>query len=143
MTYQHDTSGTLHRMRHKLTILALAALTLTGCSSTTEPAPAPDCVTVSDGVATALTNGITHNITLTRFAATPSPNTDGIWYVAAHWDDGDLEGEAVWATTQNPAGEDAAFLSVDEVAETISTYNRLDGGTAAAPGAQAATNCLN
>jgi hypothetical protein len=132
-------------MRHKLTALALAALTLTGCSSTATPqtTPEPECVTVSDGVATALTNGITQTgVTLTRFAATPSPDTDGIWYVAAHWDDGTNTGQAVWATTQNPTGEDAAFLSVDEVAETISMYNRLDGGTSAAPGAQAATNCL-
>ena len=137
-------------MRHKLAVLTLAALTLTGCSSTAtaspeeqEEAEASDCVTVSDGVATALANGIDQtSVTLDRFAAAPSPDTDGLWYIAAHWDDGELDGEATWATTQDPTGTDAAFLSVDAVAETISIYNRLEGGTAAAPGAQAATACL-
>lgn len=128
--------------------LLLVGLLLTGCASTAvaepEPAPESDCIEVSEGVAAALAGGITDTaVTLDSFAAVPSPETDGVWYVAAHWDDGTLDGDATWATTQDPTGDDAAFLSVDEVAETISMYNRLEGGTAAAPGAIAATACLN
>lgn len=131
-------------------LIAAAALLLTGCTATTAPQaaaptaePAVECVTISDGVAAALEAGLKPDITLTSYAAAPSPTTDGLWYVAATYTTAGSEGEAVWITQQNPTGTDAAFLSVDAVAEQISTYHRLEGGSITAPGATEATACLS
>jgi hypothetical protein len=97
---------------------------------------------VSDGTAQALRDGITDpDVTIDKIAAVPSPNSDA-WFVAAEYTATGSSGTAVWYTTHDPAGADNAFVSIDAVAEVISTFKRPADASIAMEGAQLAEGCL-
>ena len=144
-------------MRRTLAIAAVA-LVLTGCSSREpegrpvgerdpEPTSTVECLTVTDGALNGLQAHAKDNVTFTRaVAVTDAP--EGPWYVAAEfnidfgYDDVETD-TAVWITQQDPtASDDAAYLAVDALAEEVADFYRLPNGSAAAPGAIAAQECL-
>lgn len=137
---------------HKLIPLIAAATLLAGCAASTSTAPeavpvataADKCLELNSASIDALNAGITDPaVKLGQYAAVPSPEGTDLWYVAATYTADDLSGEAVWITQYDPTNsDDNAYLSVDAVAETISSYNRLEGADITAPGAVEATNCL-
>lgn len=128
-----------------LPILAVILL-LAGCapSSPTKDEQPSDCLTVSDAVQAALQDGIdTQDVVLGAMAAVPSPTEDSVWYIAAEYQTPNDDGTATWLTSQDPTATDQAdFQSVDEVAESLSSFDRVEGGSAQTPGAVAATDCL-
>ncbi len=132
-------------MIRTLPVLA-AILLLAGCTATpADEEQSSDCLTVSDAVQAALQAGIdTPDVDLGAMAAVASPSEEDVWYVSATYQTPDDDGTATWLTKQNPTtADDADFLSVDEVAENLSGFDRVQDGTSQTPGAVAATACLD